>query len=171
MARLSSPFAQPSLTAMTETLWCRTSVITIHCCLRAAGVASRSHIVGHSLATSAAICLDIDWPDPVLPTFVTGYSNVLLTFAISFPTLFWTLNQLENAVCLPLICWLLNGTDLRSTSGSSISLWTKIPRTDTFKAETWHSRIVIVAAGKAGLVAPDNNTEAARRHTAGLRST
>jgi pimeloyl-ACP methyl ester carboxylesterase len=131
--------------------------------IAAKAIAGRAHVVGHSLGASIAIRLAIEHPDVVLSTFVSGYSDLPLSQAPLLPYLLWTMNRVENGVPRPVIRWLMDGTDLRRASGSSLSLCTEIARTDSFELKPWPSRTLIVVASKAGLIPSNDNAEAARR--------
>lgn len=130
--------------------------------IAAKAVDGRAHIVGHSLGASIAIRLAINHPDVVLSTFVSGYSGMQLSSVPLLPYFFWTSNRIENAVPRPVIRWLMDGTDLRRTSGASMALCTAIAHSDQFELRSWTSRTLIVAAGKGGLIPSDDNVDAAR---------
>ena len=121
-----------------------------------------AHVVGHSLGASIAIRLAINHPDVVLSTFVSGYSDMPLSAPL-LPYLFWASNCIQNAVPRPVIRWLMDGTDLRRTSGAPMLLCTAIAHSDQFELRPWISRTLIVAAGKGGLVPSNDNPDAARR--------
>jgi pimeloyl-ACP methyl ester carboxylesterase len=130
--------------------------------IAAKAIDGRAHIVGHSLGASIAILLAIEYPDVVLATFVSGYSDMPLSRTPLLPYLFWASNRIENAVPRPIVRWLMDGADMRRTSGSRMSLCTDIAHIEKVKLRPWASRTLIVVAGKGGLVPSNDNADAAR---------
>jgi pimeloyl-ACP methyl ester carboxylesterase len=131
--------------------------------IAAKAVAGRAHVVGHSLGASIAIRLAMNFPDAVLSTFVSGYSDMPISRTPSLPYLFWISNRIENAVLRPVVRWLMDGTDLRRVPGASLSLCTSIAHTDKVELKPWPSRTLIIVAGKGGLIPSNDNVDAARR--------
>lgn len=103
--------------------------------IAAGAIGGRVHAVGHSLGASIAIQLAIKHPDVVLSTFVSDSSDMPLSRAPLLPYLLWTSNRIENAVPCPVIHWLMDGTDLRRTTGSSMSLCTDIAHAEEFELQ------------------------------------
>lgn len=129
----------------------------------AKAITGRAHIVGHSLGAKIAIRLAIDFPDVVLSTFVSGYSDMPMSSTPILPYLFWVMNRVESAVPRPAIRWLMDGTDLRPLSSTSLSLCKDIASPETFELKPWPSRTLIIVAGKGGIIPSNDSADAARR--------
>ncbi|KAF3004403.1 hypothetical protein E8E13_010206 [Curvularia kusanoi] len=131
--------------------------------IRTKAITGRAHVVGHSLGAKIAIRLAIDFPDIVLSTFISDYSDMPVSSAPILPYFFWLMNRVENAVPRPAIRWLMDGTDLRPLSSTSLSLCKDIASPEKFELTPWAAKTLIIVAGKGGLIPSSDSADAARR--------
>lgn len=137
----------------------------LHTLMQESTVASKAHVVGHSLGAQVAIRLAEKYPSVVDHMIISGweiYPSLPSSDRLSY--ILWTMNRVENLVPRPAIRWLMDGTDIRRAS-PSLELcrqFAETMKTATYPA-AWPAPTLIIAAGRGGLVPSYDHPEDAKK--------